>query len=110
MICRFIRVVGGNKLKSATEVYDEAAERKYSFPIKVKKGKTYIVSINELGGSSDMQANYTGGEVLYTGKMKMNASGYPTAITSVINATGDTITLNISGTVNYIHVKAVELN
>lgn len=101
---------GGNKIKSATEVHDESSEKKYSFPIKVKKGKTYIVSINELGGSSDVQASYTGGEVLYTGKMIMNTGGYPTAITSVINATGDTITLNIRGTVNFIHVKAVELN
>lgn len=111
MICHFIRVVGGgNKLKSATKVYENSTERKTSHTFTTQKGKAYAIAILEFNGTSNVKADYTGCEVLYSIKNLMNTTYYATMLSAVVVATGTSVTITMSGGIDYQSITVHELN
>ena len=101
---------GGNKIKSATKVYDNSTERKTIHTFTTQKGRAYTIAILEFNGTSNVKADYTGCEVLYSEKDIMNTTYYATMLSAAVVATGTSITITISGGIDYQTTKVYELS
>lgn len=101
---------GGNKLKSATKVYENSTERKTSHTFTAQKGRVYTIAILEFNGTSNVKADYTGCEVLYSEKILMNTTYYATMLSAVVVATGTSITITMNGGIDYQQTMVHELN
>lgn len=104
------RVGGGTKIKSATKVYANGTEGKTAHTFTAQKGKTYIITILEFNGTSNVKANYTGCEVLYSEKDFMNTTYYATVLFAAVVATGTSVTITMSGGIDYQSTTVYELN
>ena len=57
-----------------------------------------------------MKADYTGCEVLYSEKDLMNTTYYATMLSAAVVATGTSITITISGGIDYQTTRVYELS
>lgn len=101
---------GGTKIKSATKVYENHTRAKTDHTFTAQKGRVYTISIHEFNGMSNVNANYTGCEVLYSEKSLMNTTYYSTVLLSAVVATGTSVTITMSGGVDYQATYVYELN
>lgn len=101
---------GGTKIKSATKVYDNSTQGKTAHTFTAQKGRTYIITIHEFHGTSGVKANYTGCEVLYSEKSLMNTTYYSTVLFAAVVATGTSVTITISGGIDYQSTVVYELS
>ncbi|MGN8706700.1 hypothetical protein ACTNE0_07685 [Bacillota bacterium HCP3S3_E9] len=104
------RVGGGTKIKSATKVYENYTQNKTAHTFTAQKGRTYIITIHEFNGTSNVKADYTGCEVLYSEKSLMNTSYYSTVLFAAVVATGTSVTITMSGGIDYQSTIVYELN
>ena len=101
---------GGNKIKSATKVYEDYTQGKTTHTFTAQKGKAYVITICELHGTSEVTAIFTGCEVLCNNKLFFNTNNYPTTLSAVVVATGASVTIKISGGIDYQWTMIHELN
>jgi hypothetical protein len=104
------RVGGGNKLKSATKVYENSTQKKDTHTFTTQKGKAYSITILEFNGSSSVKASYSDCEILYQEKDMMNTTYYATLLSAVVVATGISVTVKMSGGIDYQNTTVYELN
>lgn len=91
-------------------MYENYTERKTSHTFTTQKGKAYAIAILEFNGTSNVKAGYTGCEVLYSEKDFMNTTYYATMLSAVVVATGTSITITISGGIDYQSTRVYELS
>ena len=91
-------------------MYDNSKQKKTDHTFTAQKGRTYIITILEFNGTSNVKANYTGCEVLYSDKELMNTTYYATMLSAAVVATGTSITITISGGIDYQTTRVYELS
>ena len=101
---------GSNKIKSVTKVYENNMDEITTHKFTAQKGRTYIITIHEFNGTSNVKANYTGCEVLYSEKKLINTTYYSTVLFAAVVATGTSVTIQFSGGIDYQSTMVYELN
>ena len=91
-------------------MYENSTDRKTTHTFTAQKGKVYTIAILEYYGTSNVKAEYTGCEVLYSDKGLMNTTQYATMLSAAVVATGTSVTITMSGGIKYQTTIVYELS
>lgn len=91
-------------------MYENHTRKKTAHTFTAQKGRVYTIAIHEFDGKSNVNANYTGCEVLYSEKQLMNTTYYATMLLAAVVATGTSVTITISGDIRYQATIVYELS